>query len=72
MLGSVDLRDVIYTKSRLGRPSTDQSSRSMLHHKKFTSTANCFIGRHPGTGSTFTGAPVSSRTIQRHLAEGHL
>ncbi|GFW18302.1 transposable element Tcb2 transposase [Trichonephila clavipes] len=38
-------------------PSTDQSSRRPPHRKKCTHTANCFIGRHPGTGSTFTRGP---------------
>ncbi|GFW57039.1 transposable element Tcb2 transposase [Trichonephila clavipes] len=53
--------------------STDQSSRRSPHRKKCTRTANCFIGRHPGTCSTFTRSPpVSSRTIPRRLAEGHL
>ncbi|GFU60509.1 hypothetical protein TNCV_2197521 [Trichonephila clavipes] len=37
--------------------------------KKCTSTANCVIGRPPGTCSTFTGVPVSSRTIRCRLAE---
>ncbi|GFW00620.1 transposable element Tcb1 transposase [Trichonephila clavipes] len=72
VLRSVDPRDVIYTKTRLRAPSTDQSSRRPPHRKKCTCTANCFIGRHPGTCSTFTGAPVSSRTIRRGRAEGHL
>ncbi|GFX45169.1 uncharacterized protein TNCV_3432171 [Trichonephila clavipes] len=53
-------------------PSTDQSSRRPPHCKKCTRTANCFIGRHPGIGSTFTRASASSRTIRRCLAEGHL
>ncbi|GFW43148.1 transposable element Tcb2 transposase [Trichonephila clavipes] len=56
----------------LRTPSTDQSSRRPPHRKKCTRTANCFIGRHPGTDSTFTRGPVSSRTIRRRLAEGHL
>ncbi|GFV28661.1 transposable element Tcb2 transposase [Trichonephila clavipes] len=53
-------------------PSTDQSLRRQPHCKKCTSTANCFIDRHPGTQSTFIRAPVSSQTIRRLLAEGHL
>ncbi|GFW29125.1 transposable element Tcb2 transposase [Trichonephila clavipes] len=65
-------RDVIYTKSWLRTPLTDQSSRRPPHRKKCMHTANCFIGRHPGTGSIFTRAPVSSRTIRRCLAEEHL
>ncbi|GFU67454.1 uncharacterized protein TNCV_1599361 [Trichonephila clavipes] len=35
-------------------PSTDQWSRRTSHYKKCTCTANCFIGRHSGTGITFT------------------
>ncbi|GFU37361.1 uncharacterized protein TNCV_4273401 [Trichonephila clavipes] len=53
-------------------PSTNQSSRRPPHRKKFARTVNCFFRRHPGTGSTFTRDHVSSRTIRRHLAEGHL
>ncbi|GFV94869.1 transposable element Tcb2 transposase [Trichonephila clavipes] len=34
--------------------------------------ANCFISRHPGTGSTFSRAQVPSQTIRMRLAEGHL
>ncbi|GFU85085.1 uncharacterized protein TNCV_1553481 [Trichonephila clavipes] len=33
-------------------------SRRPPHRKKCTRTANCFIGRHPGTGSTFTREPL--------------
>ncbi|GFU08431.1 transposable element Tcb2 transposase [Trichonephila clavipes] len=36
------------------------------------STVNCFIGRLPGPGRPSLGVPVSSRTIRRRLAEGHL
>ncbi|GFU73998.1 uncharacterized protein TNCV_1641251 [Trichonephila clavipes] len=72
MLGPVDPRDVIYTNTRLRTLSTDQPSRRPPHHKKCTRTVNCFIGRHPGTGRTFIRAPVSSRTIRRRLAEGHM
>ncbi|GFW18412.1 uncharacterized protein TNCV_1184401 [Trichonephila clavipes] len=68
----MDPRDVIYTKIRLRKPSTDQSSRSPPHRKKCTRTANCLIDHHPSTGSTFTRATASSRTIRRRLAEGHL
>ncbi|GFW17871.1 transposable element Tcb2 transposase [Trichonephila clavipes] len=35
-------------------PSTDQSSRRSPHRKNCTRTVNYFIGRHTGTGSTFT------------------
>ncbi|GFW44554.1 uncharacterized protein TNCV_4481001 [Trichonephila clavipes] len=47
----------IYTKTRLRTPSTDQSSRRPPHCKKCTRTANCFISRHPGTGSIFNRGP---------------
>ncbi|GFX88992.1 uncharacterized protein TNCV_2852921 [Trichonephila clavipes] len=50
-------------------PSTDQSSRRPSHRKKGTRTANCFIGRHPHTGSSFSRAPVSSRTIRAWLKD---
>ncbi|GFU15872.1 uncharacterized protein TNCV_2368111 [Trichonephila clavipes] len=43
------IREVIYTKTRLRTPSTDQSSRRPPHR-----------------------IPVSSLTIRRRLAEGHL
>ncbi|GFW93793.1 uncharacterized protein TNCV_4220741 [Trichonephila clavipes] len=52
----VDPRDVIYTKTRHKTPFKDKSSRRPPHRKKCTRTANCFIGCHPGTGSSFTGA----------------
>ncbi|GFW66671.1 uncharacterized protein TNCV_1371041 [Trichonephila clavipes] len=48
---------VIYTKTRLRTPSTDQSSRRPPHRKKCKRAANCLIGRHPGTGSTFIRGP---------------
>ncbi|GFX22946.1 HTH_Tnp_Tc3_2 domain-containing protein [Trichonephila clavipes] len=60
------------TKTRFRTVSTDQSSRTPPHRKKCTHTANCFIGRHPGTSSTFTKGPVSSRTMRTSLAEGNL
>ncbi|GFX98449.1 uncharacterized protein TNCV_4002181 [Trichonephila clavipes] len=53
VLEPVDPRDIIYTKTKLRTPSTDQSSRRPSHRKKCTRTANCFITRHPDTGSTF-------------------
>ncbi|GFU56402.1 transposable element Tcb1 transposase [Trichonephila clavipes] len=68
----MDPRNVFYTKTRLRKPSTEQSSRRPPHRKKSTCTPNCFIGRHPGTGSTLTRIPVASRTIRRHLPERHL
>ncbi|GFX77685.1 uncharacterized protein TNCV_1106021 [Trichonephila clavipes] len=54
LLEPVGPRYVIYTKTRLTTPSTDQSSRRQPLRKKCTRTANCFIGHHPGTGRTFT------------------
>ncbi|GFX60920.1 uncharacterized protein TNCV_2275531 [Trichonephila clavipes] len=59
-------------KTRLRTPLTDQSSRIPPHLKKCTRTAKCFIGCHPGTSSTLIRTSVSSRTIQRRLAERHL
>ncbi|GFV61788.1 hypothetical protein TNCV_2517201 [Trichonephila clavipes] len=53
-------------------PLTDQSSRRLLHRKKCTRKVNSFIGRDPGKGNTSLEVPVSSRTIRRRLAEGHL
>ncbi|GFV52306.1 transposable element Tcb2 transposase [Trichonephila clavipes] len=49
VLGPVDPRDVICMKTRLRTPSTDQSTKRPPHRKKCTRTANCFIGRPPGT-----------------------
>ncbi|GFV75518.1 uncharacterized protein TNCV_1483621 [Trichonephila clavipes] len=57
VLGPVDPRDVIYTKTRLRMPSTNQSLRRPPHRRRCTRTDNCFIGRHPGTDSTFTRIP---------------
>ncbi|GFU52347.1 transposable element Tcb1 transposase [Trichonephila clavipes] len=70
VLGPVDPRDVIYTKTRVWTPSTEHSSRRPSRRKKCTRSTNCFIVRHPGTPSL--EAPVSSRTIRRRLAKGHL
>ncbi|GFX05842.1 transposable element Tcb2 transposase [Trichonephila clavipes] len=44
-------------KTSLRTPSTNKSSRRPPHRKKCTRIANCFINRHPGTGSTFTRGP---------------
>ncbi|GFW61492.1 uncharacterized protein TNCV_347401 [Trichonephila clavipes] len=52
----------------LDRPVVEKTAQ----RKKCTRTANCFIGRQPGAGSTFTRTPVSSRTVRRRLAEGYL
>ncbi|GFX11576.1 transposable element Tcb1 transposase [Trichonephila clavipes] len=57
VLGPVDPRDVIYMKTRFRTPSTDKSSRRPSHRKKCKRIANCFIGRHPGPGNTFTRGP---------------
>ncbi|GFU33963.1 uncharacterized protein TNCV_656291 [Trichonephila clavipes] len=53
----LDPTDVIYTKTRLRTPLTDQSLRRPPHRKKLTRTTYCFSGRHPCTGSTFTMEP---------------
>ncbi|GFU50874.1 uncharacterized protein TNCV_4460831 [Trichonephila clavipes] len=67
VLGPVDPRDVIYTKTRLRTLSTNQSSRRTPHRKKCTRTAGCFISRHPDTGSTFTrGSCVFSNLSKEH------
>ncbi|GFY22354.1 transposable element Tcb2 transposase [Trichonephila clavipes] len=59
MLGPVAQRNVIYTKTSLRMPLTDQSLRRPTHPKKCTRTANCFIGRppsrHSGTAHEETG-----------------
>ncbi|GFX24296.1 uncharacterized protein TNCV_420971 [Trichonephila clavipes] len=49
VLEPVDPRDVLYTKTRLRTPLTDQSLRRPPHRKKCTRTATCFIVNHPGT-----------------------
>ncbi|GFT66579.1 uncharacterized protein TNCV_2737731 [Trichonephila clavipes] len=70
VLGPMDPRDVIYT---LRAHSTDYSSRRPHAHRK-----NACV---QPTASSVTilvqvvlllWVPVSSRTIRRHLAEGHL
>ncbi|GFS91038.1 transposable element Tcb2 transposase [Trichonephila clavipes] len=66
--------EVSFTR-RPGTGHPRQASREdPPHRKKCTRTANCFIGRNPGTSSTFNrgGASVSSRTIRRRLAVGRL
>ncbi|GFX87907.1 transposable element Tcb2 transposase [Trichonephila clavipes] len=64
------IRAILFTR-RLGSGRPQQTSPP--HCKKVTCTANCFNACHPGTGNTFTiEAEVSSRTIRRRLAEGHL
>ncbi|GFW21239.1 hypothetical protein TNCV_3774501 [Trichonephila clavipes] len=61
MLGPVDPRDVIYTKTRLRTPSTDQLSRRPAYRKKCTCIANCFISRHPDTVLRFSSLSESRR-----------
>ncbi|GFS54909.1 uncharacterized protein TNCV_3576231 [Trichonephila clavipes] len=46
------IREMSFTQ-RLRMSLKDQLSRRPPHRKKCTRTANCFIGSHPGTGSTF-------------------
>ncbi|GFS98221.1 transposable element Tcb2 transposase [Trichonephila clavipes] len=53
-------------------PSIDQSSRRPSHRTKCTFTANCFIGAIRAQVAPSLGALVSSRTIRKCLAEGHL
>ncbi|GFW46857.1 uncharacterized protein TNCV_2982131 [Trichonephila clavipes] len=60
----MDPRGVIYTKTRLRTPSTDQSSRGPPHRKKCTPSAAIEVQIAPSLG-----ASVSSRTIRRRLAE---
>ncbi|GFY26737.1 transposable element Tcb2 transposase [Trichonephila clavipes] len=53
-------------------PRTDQSSRKPLHRKKYTRvqpTASSAVIQAQVAPSL--GTPVSSRTIRKHLAEGH-
>ncbi|GFW82042.1 uncharacterized protein TNCV_771711 [Trichonephila clavipes] len=54
-MGPVYPRDIIYTKTRLRVPSTDQSSGRPPHRKKCTRTAKCFFGSHLGTGKPSPG-----------------
>ncbi|GFW45194.1 transposable element Tcb2 transposase [Trichonephila clavipes] len=54
------------------KPSTDLPWGRPPPHKKCTSTANCFISHHSGTGSTFTRGPCVFSNHTRRLAEGHL
>ncbi|GFU87826.1 transposable element Tcb2 transposase [Trichonephila clavipes] len=72
MLGPVDTRDVIYTKTRLRTPSTDQSSRRppYLRNARVQPTASSAAIQAQVAPSL--GVPVSSRIIRRSLAEGHL
>ncbi|GFV49285.1 HTH_Tnp_Tc3_2 domain-containing protein [Trichonephila clavipes] len=53
----MDLRDVMYTKTRLRAPLTGQLSRRPLHRKKLAPSLE---------------ASVSSRAIRKRLVEGHL
>ncbi|GFV61223.1 transposable element Tcb2 transposase [Trichonephila clavipes] len=62
------IREMSFTR----RPGSGRPRQTSRHRKKCTRRANCFIGRHPVTGSFSLGAPVSFRTIRRRLAEEHL
>ncbi|GFW63548.1 transposable element Tcb2 transposase [Trichonephila clavipes] len=64
------IRAISFTR-RPGSECPGQTSRREDRHIVRNTRSNCSIGRLPGTGSTFTRAPVSSRTIRRHLAEGN-
>ncbi|GFW03728.1 HTH_Tnp_Tc3_2 domain-containing protein [Trichonephila clavipes] len=65
------IRDMSYTRTPgLERPQ-QTSCQDDRHIIRNTHTANCFIGRHPGTGSIFTRGLVSFQTIQKRLAERH-
>ncbi|GFU78288.1 transposable element Tcb2 transposase [Trichonephila clavipes] len=73
VLGPVDPRDVIYTKTRFRTSSTDQSSRRPLHYivrnEIVQPTASSTSIQAQAAPSV--GAPVSSRTIRRCLAKGN-
>ncbi|GFX83168.1 transposable element Tcb2 transposase [Trichonephila clavipes] len=72
MLGPVNPRDVIYTKTRFRMPSTDQSSRRPSHrkpHRVQPTASSAAIQAQVAPSLRF---PVPSRTIRRRLAEGHL
>ncbi|GFU51116.1 transposable element Tcb2 transposase [Trichonephila clavipes] len=53
------------------QPSTDQSSRRLPHHKKCTRTTALSAAIQAQVALSL-GIRVSSRTIRRRLAEGHL
>ncbi|GFV93812.1 transposable element Tcb2 transposase [Trichonephila clavipes] len=67
VLGPVDPRDVIYTKTRLRTSSTDQSLRRPPHRQQTAALSAAIQAQ----AAPSVGAPVSSRTIRRHLDEGH-
>ncbi|GFU38301.1 transposable element Tcb2 transposase [Trichonephila clavipes] len=71
-MGQVDPRDVIYTKTKLRTTSTDQSreDRHIVINARVQPTASSAAIQAQVAPSL--GAPVSSRTIRRCLAEGHL
>ncbi|GFV26544.1 hypothetical protein TNCV_3361971 [Trichonephila clavipes] len=54
VFGTLYPRDVIYMKTRLRTPSSDQSPKRLQHRKKCMRTANCFIGCNPDICSTLT------------------
>ncbi|GFX01319.1 transposable element Tcb2 transposase [Trichonephila clavipes] len=64
--GPVDRRDDIYAKTRLRTPSKDHMERNARIQPTASSVAI------QAQVAPTLGAPVSSRTLRRRLAEGHL
>ncbi|GFV67236.1 HTH_Tnp_Tc3_2 domain-containing protein [Trichonephila clavipes] len=65
------IRDMSFTR-RPGSGQPRQTSRQEDRHiVRISRTANCFISRHPGTGSTFNKVPLSSRTVRMTMSEGY-
>ncbi|GFX00508.1 uncharacterized protein TNCV_2235151 [Trichonephila clavipes] len=50
------VQEMSFTR-RPGSLSTEQPLRRPPHRNKYAHTANCFIGRHSGTGDTFIRDP---------------
>ncbi|GFU56775.1 transposable element Tcb2 transposase [Trichonephila clavipes] len=71
MLGPVDPRDIIFTKTRLRTPSTDQCSRSVHIVRNAREQQTASSSAIQAQVAPSLGAPVSSRTLRRCLAEGH-
>ncbi|GFY18150.1 hypothetical protein TNCV_2045571 [Trichonephila clavipes] len=70
VLGPVDRRDVIYSLTRLRTPSTDRhQDRRMINDTLVEPTIHSPLFTHR---QAFTTGHVSSQTITRCLAEGHL
>ncbi|GFX66740.1 transposable element Tcb2 transposase [Trichonephila clavipes] len=72
VLGPVNPRDVIYTKTWVRTSSTD--SRREDHHivRNACVQPTASLATIQAQVAPSLGAPVSSRTIRRCLAEGHL